>query len=116
METLYHITHTSEVATLKEGDSYTPKAYSKDGFIHCSYKKQVCEVADRLYRGSADLVLLEIDRNKVECTIIDENLEGGSELFPHIYGELPMSAVYRLLPFPCRDDGGFDFPSSAMGT
>jgi uncharacterized protein (DUF952 family) len=33
--------------------------------------------------------------------VIDENLEGGTELFPHVYGRLPMSAVveiHELLP------------------
>jgi uncharacterized protein (DUF952 family) len=43
----------------------------------------------------------------LDCRIIDENLEGGSELYPHVYGPLKMSDVIRVHPFPCDDDGKF---------
>jgi uncharacterized protein (DUF952 family) len=38
---------------------------------------------------------------------VDENLEGGTELFPHIYGRLKMSAVKKVHAFPCDEAGGF---------
>jgi uncharacterized protein (DUF952 family) len=41
-------------------------------------------------------VLLEIDPSRLSCRIVDENLEGGVELFPHVYGRLPMSAVVGI--------------------
>jgi uncharacterized protein (DUF952 family) len=41
-------------------------------------------------------VVFEIDPALLSCKVIDENLEGGIELFPHIYGRLPMSAVTRI--------------------
>ena len=66
--------------------------------------------ANRRFSGRTDLVLLEIDRTKLACEVIDENLEGGTDLFPHIYGCLPMSAVVRIHPFPCGADGRFDLP------
>jgi glutathione S-transferase len=42
------------------------------------------------------LVLLEINRAVVQSPIVDENLSGGVELFPHIYGSLPVSAVVAV--------------------
>jgi uncharacterized protein (DUF952 family) len=59
------------------------------------------------------LVLLEIDRAKLRCNVIDENLEGGTELFPHIYGAVPMSAVIRVHDFPCDAAGRFTVPMLA---
>jgi uncharacterized protein (DUF952 family) len=47
----------------------------------------------------------------LSCEVIDENLEGGAELFPHIYGRLPMSAIVGTHDFPCRNDGRFELPS-----
>lgn len=90
---------------------YAPDAFTTEGFIHCSYAHQVSAVANRIFKGRTGLVLLEIDRSKLASRVVDENLEGGGELFPHIYGRLPMSAVIRVLEFPHQDDG-FRFPES----
>ena len=43
-------------------------------------------------------------------TVVDENLDGREELFPHIYGRLPMSAAVALHDFPCRENGHFELP------
>ncbi len=37
-------------------------------------------VANRIFRGRPDLVLLEIDPAELDCTVVDENLEGGSDV------------------------------------
>ena len=81
---------------------YEPAAFGREGFIHCSYAHQVAGVANRIFKGRQDLVLLEIDPARLDCTVVDENLEGGSELFPHIYGRLQMSAVIAVRAFPCN--------------
>jgi uncharacterized protein (DUF952 family) len=108
MNRIYHITSADEAAAAARSGSYVPIGFEADGFIHCSHAGQVREVANRRFTGRTDLVLLEIDRTKLACDVIDENLEGGAELFPHIYGRLPMSAVVDIHPFPCDADGRFD--------
>jgi len=42
--------------------------------------------------------VFEIDPARLPCRVVEENLEGGEEIFPHIYGRLPMSAVVRIIP------------------
>jgi uncharacterized protein (DUF952 family) len=79
----------------------------REGFIHCSYARQVLRTADRIFRGVTGLVLLEIDPARLTCGIVDENLEGGTELFPHVYGLLTLSAVLALHPFPCATNCTF---------
>jgi len=67
--------------------------------VHCSYRHQLAAVADRLFRGRTDLVMLQIDPSRLTTPVIHENLEGGTELFPHIYGPIPMAAVVEIHPF-----------------
>ena len=99
MATLFHITTVAEALEASRTGEYAPAAFDREGFIHCSYAHQVAGVANRIFRGRTDLALLEIDTEKLACRIIDENLEGGAELYPHIYGRLPMSAVVAVHDF-----------------
>jgi uncharacterized protein (DUF952 family) len=112
VSTIFHITSAEEAGDAVRVGIYAPGAFEADGFIHCSYPQQVCDVANRLFRGRSDLVLLEIDRTKVTCEVVDENLEVGAQLFPHIYGRLPVGAVVKIHRFPCGDDGRFELPET----
>jgi uncharacterized protein (DUF952 family) len=107
---IYHITAADEARDAALSGTYAPKAFGAEGFIHCSYSHQVCAVANRIFAGRSDLVLFEIDCARLSCSVIDENLEGVAELFPHIYGRLPMNAVVAVYEFPCAADGRFDLP------
>ena|SRR6187397_2699088 len=104
---IFHITSDAEWQVAQAFRQYRPKRFAEEGFIHCSYKHQLKSVADRLFKGCSDLVLLEIDRTRLSCPIVDENLEGGATLFPHVYGALPVAAVSAAHPFPCEEDGTF---------
>lgn len=107
---IYHITTNSEWATAQENGCYTPVNFGTDGFIHCSFKEQVLPVADRYYRNAANLVLLEIETSLLDARVAEENLEGGLENFPHIYGALPAKAVTRFAPLIRDSNGNFVFP------
>ena len=87
---------------------YQADSLASEGYIHCSTPQQVIPVANRLFRNRHDLVLLQIDTAKLDAPVRFENLEGGDDLFPHIYGALPVSAVVRATPFPPKAAGGFD--------
>ena len=107
MTRLYHITSETDAQKAAQAGEYTPAAFDREGFIHCSYAHQILATANRIFRGRRDLVLLEIDPALLGCKVVDENLEGGAELFPHIYGRLPMSAVVQTHMFPCDSAGSF---------
>lgn len=110
MPILFHITTQKQASDAKASGIYTPIEYAKDGFIHCSYLTQVTGVANRIFRGKSDLVLLKINSSVLVSKVVDENLEGGTEQFPHIYGELPWSAVLEVIPFIPSPDGIFRLP------
>jgi uncharacterized protein (DUF952 family) len=111
MTPIFHITSRAEADEARRTGTYVASAFHRDGFIHCSYARQLIRVADANFHGRSDLVLLRIDRDALECEVVDENLEGGSDLFPHVYGPLPMSAVTAIIDFPCRPDGTFGLPT-----
>ena len=109
---LFHITTAAEAVSAYESGVYRPAAFEREGFIHCSFERQVLATAARIFRGRKGLVLLEIDPGLLECQVVEENLEGGSELYPHVYGPVPMTAVRAVHPFPPGADGTFSLPAA----
>ncbi len=86
---------------------YEAPSFKSEGFIHCSEKHQLARVANARFQGREDLVLLTIDPEAVCAEIRYENLEGGTELFPHIYGPLERQAVSDARPFRPGSNGLF---------
>jgi uncharacterized protein (DUF952 family) len=111
VERLFHITTAAEADAARVSGEYRPAAFAREGFIHCSYARQVAATANRIFRGRTDLVLLEIDATRLTSPVVVENLEGGAELYPHIYGPLPIAAVRRVHRFPASSDGTFTLPA-----
>ena len=93
MSLIFHITPAADWDEAKRRGAYAADSLSSEGFIHCSDRHQVIEVANRLFRGRRDLLLLTIDRERLSPDVRYENLEGGSELYPHVYGAIAVDAV-----------------------
>jgi uncharacterized protein (DUF952 family) len=96
---LLHITPLTDWQNAQKTGLYQADSLNTEGFIHCSTQEQIDGVAERFYRGRSGLVVLVIDQQRVEAEIRLENLEGGSQLFPHIYGPLNLDAVIEVRPF-----------------
>jgi uncharacterized protein (DUF952 family) len=79
-----------------------------DGFIHLSSSEQVVETVRLHFGGTASLVLVAIDPDQIGDTLKWEASRGGA-LFPHVYGELPLTAVIATHPLPWVD-GAHQFP------
>lgn len=107
---IYHIAKFEEFCHSKNRGNYFPIQFPQDGFIHCSTKNQVLTVANNWFLNSTDLVLLEIDEQMLKVEVKYENLEGGQDLYPHVYGEIPISAISRYSYFVSQLSG-FSFPS-----
>ena len=106
---IFHIAVGAEWA--EATTAYRPERFDEDGFIHCSTASQVMRVARERFRGRHGLVLLRIDPDSVEREVRLENLDGGEELYPHIYGELDLSAVTGIEPLVVGLDGEFVTPT-----
>lgn len=68
----------------------------RDGFIHFSTAEQVEETARRHFAGRTDLLLVAVDTTGLE---IRWEPSRGGQLFPHLYGPLPMRAVRSVERF-----------------
>jgi uncharacterized protein (DUF952 family) len=67
------------------------------GFIHASRdEEQVRTVQRAFYADLDDLVLLVIDPDGLD--VRDEPV--GEDVFPHIYGPIPISAIIDVRPLP----------------
>ena len=75
-----------------------------DGYIHFSTAEQVQETARRHFHGVANLVLLEVDAEALGAPMTWEPSRGG-DLFPHLYGPMPASAVLRAQAVELDGDG-----------
>lgn len=104
---LYHITSKQSWKAALACSSYQADSLAEQGFIHCSTSSQVIPVANRFYHGVPGLVLLEINPQKLNAQVRWENLEGGNELFPHIYGPLNLEAVSKVTDFSPEETGEF---------
>jgi uncharacterized protein (DUF952 family) len=78
--------------------AYTADSLATEGFIHCSEERQLAWVIQKHFPGRTGLLLLSIDPARLDAEVRYENLEGGTELFPHIYGAIPVSAVVDVSP------------------
>ena len=89
---------------------YETPSLITQGFIHCSETHQLLDVANWIFRGRSDLIFLVIDPERLNVEIRYENLEGGTQLFPHIYGSVPLEAVVKTHCFQPGPDGLFSLP------
>lgn len=95
---ILHITTKKDWEKAKEKNEYRGDTLDSEGFIHCSTPEQIDEVAQCLFKGKKDLMLLEIDETKVKSEIKYEDAENG-KLYPHIYGPLNIDAVINVQDF-----------------
>lgn len=109
MDMLFHITTAAHYAQASGERHYLPPPYAQDGFVHCSFAHQVAPVANRFYRDSDDLIVLKIDPTKLGTRVVCENLHGGQELFPHVYGPITLESVVMVLALRRTDDGAWAF-------
>ncbi len=114
MSRILHITDKRQWRAAQKSGTYSADSLSNQGFIHCSTSGQVIAVANFLFKGQKDLVLLEIDTDLVEAKIRYENLEGGTKLFPHVYGPIKVTAVVNVYEFSPGPDGEFELPFAPL--
>ena len=107
---LYHIIDRTDWEQAQKNGFWHAPSLDTEGFVHLSEVNQFVRVANNLYRGKPNLVVLEIDPARLSDPIIYEDLYNGNEDFPHLYGELPVTVVDAVYPFPAHPQGTFSPP------
>ncbi len=107
--TIYHLARVADWDAAAASGEYRVSTLDRTldevGFIHASRADQVAATAERFYRDVAgDLVVLEIDEHGLD---VREEDGGAGEVYPHVYGPIPVASVTRVVRAWFEDDGGF---------
>ncbi|TNM66208.1 DUF952 domain-containing protein [Aliirhizobium smilacinae] len=81
----------------------------RDGYIHFSTGAQARETAKLHFAGLNGLLLVAVNTLVLGDALKFEPSRGG-DLFPHLYGILPLSAVLWEMPLLIGVDGQHAFP------
>ena len=105
MAELLHITERSLWDAARATGTYEMstrgRTLREEGFIHCSLRYQLPQVARLLYSDldPGELVVLVIDSERITSPLRYEPPAPGADEFPHIYGPLPVDAVIDEEPY-----------------
>lgn len=95
---VYHILTSAEWGRVRSNSTYTPPAFEQERFIHLCNEDQIAGVIERYFPEPGNLVALCISPQHLKAELRYENLLGGEEQFPHLYGPLNLDAVLEVLP------------------
>lgn len=111
MSVIYHLARHHEWQAAGDSGVYRGSREDRsDGFLHFSTAAQIATSAAKHRRGETDLTLLAVDSDALGDALRWEPARGG-DLFPHLHGDLPLSAVLWSAPLPLGDDGLHQFPA-----
>ena len=85
---------------------------ARDGFIHFSSAAQVVETAAKHFAKQTYLMLVAVDAVALGSALRWERSRN-DDLFPHLYGPLPLAAVRWAKPLPDEVEGRRKFPELA---
>jgi uncharacterized protein (DUF952 family) len=103
--TIYHMAHRADWQAAQTSGAYHGSPDDRrDGFIHFSTAAQVARSAAKHRAGQRDLLLLWVDADVLGASLRWER-SGSGDVFPHLYGALPVAAVRRADPLPVGSDG-----------
>ena len=106
---IYRIAAPEALAVAAETGVYDGEAFDKaDGFIHASTRAQLPGTLAAHYADAERLAVAVIDADALGDTLRWEKSRGGED-FPHIYADLPWSAV-RAIHLLKRNEDGWRLP------
>ena len=77
---IYHICERKDWEAAQEIGAYRADSLESEGFIHCSREDQVAEVADFIFKGMDNLVLLHIAVDKLQAEFAGKK---SKEIYSH---------------------------------
>jgi len=104
---IYHIVPKEDWQAVLDAEDYRGDSLEAEGFIHCSTRDQLLDVANHWFPGRDDLLLMKIDPGLVSAQIKYED-GGDGQLFPHVYGPIEKHAVVAVEDFPLGSAGRFE--------
>lgn len=107
---IYHMCRREEWQDGAAAGAYAGSSQdAADGFIHFSTAGQLAGSATKHRAGQTGLVLLGVDPDRLAGALRWEPSRGG-QIFPHLYGALPVTAVVAVWDLPLLADGSHRLP------
>ena len=94
---IYHLAFVTDWEAGVAAGEYQAPSLAEEGFIHASAdEEQMLRVAARLFAGRTDLIVLDVDTERLpeDSPVIREAARSG-EIYPHVYGPINPDAVVR---------------------
>lgn len=108
--TVYHIAEARAWPGAEGAGAYAGGAACRaDGFIHFSTWDQLPGTLARFFPGRDGLILLAAEPGRLGAALRWEPV--GGEVFPHLYGMLPVACARVLGPIRLGGDGRHVLPS-----
>lgn len=108
--TAYKVLTAAQMHALEHEGSFAGAPVDlQDGYIHLSTAAQLQETLDKHFAGQDGLWLAAIDLEALGEAVKWEPSRGG-QLFPHIYGALPLDAVIAYSEVHYEPDGSLRLP------
>jgi len=111
-QVIYHCTTPQAWEDAQAVGQYRHPSLDAEGFIHLSQAEQLSGVVARYYADRDDMILLVLDVQAVTAALDlrweaakAPKTDGTPDIYPHIYGAIPVGLVQRTLPLLRREDG-----------
>jgi uncharacterized protein (DUF952 family) len=96
----------------KDSGAYQGNTLDSEGFLHCSRVNHLVAMANAMFRGHHDLVLLLIQTSRVASPMKYEGAT--SEVYHRIYGPVNCDAVIAVYDFLPDEHGEFHLPEEVI--
>ncbi|WP_066794595.1 DUF952 domain-containing protein [Sphingomonas soli] len=107
--TAYKVLTSAQMTELESGIFKGAPVDLADGYIHLSTAAQLQETLEKHFAGQEGLWLAAVDLEALGDAVRWEESRGG-QLFPHIYADLPLSAVTAYSELHYEEDGALRLP------
>ena len=88
-----------------ESGVFSPASLQTEKFVHASPANQLTRIANKYYSENDTVHVAVVRKTKVKAPIKWEPATAG--IYPHIYGELNMDSVEKVVPFYIGEDETF---------
>ena len=110
--TAYKVLTAEQMATLLAEASFAGAPVDlADGYIHLSTAQQLAGTLDKHFAGQVGLHIAAVDLTLLGDAVRWEPSRGG-QLFPHVYGLLPLAALIACGPLERDGDGVIRLPAA----
>jgi uncharacterized protein (DUF952 family) len=107
---IFKIVHSEEWRAAEKVRAYRGSAKDRaDGFLHFSTEEQLLGTLARHYADANDLILVAVDADALGDALKHEPSTAGA-LYPHLYADLPLSAVKWVRSIARDREGSFVLP------